>query len=135
MTYLADKRAEGRKISASMVIPSVAALIGVMCAGSTMVTPLYVIYKQKFGFSDITLTLIYAVYVVGNLAALLVFGRLSDEVGRQRAILPAIGVAVISTLVFLTADGTAALYCARILSGLGIGVATLRSHPNGSGKA
>jgi MFS family permease len=65
----------------------------------------------------------------------LVFGRLSDEVGRQRAILPAIGVAVISTLVFLTADGTAALYCARTLSGLGIGVATLRSHPNGSGKA
>jgi MFS family permease len=106
-----------------MAIVAVAAMIGVMFAGSTLLTPLYIIYKQKFGFSDITLTLIYAAYVVGNLGALLVFGRLSDQIGRRRAALPALAVALLSTLVFLFADGTAALFWARALSGLGIGVA------------
>ena len=53
--------------------------------GSTLLTPLYVIYRQKFGFSGVTLTLIYAAYVVGNLGALLLFGRVSDQVGRRRA--------------------------------------------------
>ncbi|MGH6777892.1 MAG: hypothetical protein ACRECL_07785 [Bradyrhizobium sp.] len=37
---------------------TVATMIGVLFAGSTLVTPLYVIYKQAFGFSQITLTLI-----------------------------------------------------------------------------
>lgn len=107
----------------TIAVSIVAAMIGVMFAGSTLLTPLYVIYQQQLGFSQITLTLIYAVYVVGNLAALLVFGRLSDEIGRRRAALPALAVAAIGALVFLFGRGTAALYWARMLSGLGIGVA------------
>jgi MFS family permease len=123
MTYLAATRPHGRLLGKRMAIVSAAALIGVMFAGSTLLTPLYVIYKQKFGFSGITLTLIYAAYVVGNLAALLVFGRLSDQLGRRRAALPALAVAVVSTLIYLFAADTAALFFARILSGLGVGVA------------
>ena len=67
-----------------------AAMIGVLFAGSTVFTPLYVIYKQQFGFSQISLTLIYAVYVLGNFAALLLFGRLSDEIGRRKIAVTAI---------------------------------------------
>jgi MFS family permease len=110
-------------MSRSLAIVVVAGIIGVMFAGSTLLTPLYVIYQQQFGFSQITLTLVYAVYVVGNLAALLLFGRLSDEIGRRRAALPALVIAAIGALVFLFARGTAALYWGRMLSGLGIGVA------------
>jgi len=124
MTLLAMPALGKHQLSRRMAIVAVASLIGVMFAGSTLLTPLYVIYKQTFGFSGITLTLIYAVYVVGNLAALLIFGRLSDQVGRRRAALPAIAVAVLSTFVFLAADGTGALFWARALSGLGIGVAS-----------
>ncbi|UFW46948.1 MULTISPECIES: MFS transporter [Bradyrhizobium] len=100
----------------------VGCLIGVLFAGSTIATPLYVIYKQQFGFSQITLTLIYAVYVVGNLTALLVFGRMSDEVGRRRTAIIAIGIAITGALVFLFAHGIASLYVARVLSGLAIGI-------------
>ena len=122
-TVLTMTAAQGTQLSKHMAIVAVAAMIGVMFAGSTLLTPLYIIYKQKFGFSDITLTLIYAAYIVGNLGALLVFGRLSDQIGRRRAALPALAVAVLSTLVFLFSDSTAALFWARALSGLGIGVA------------
>ncbi|AZO67572.1 MULTISPECIES: MFS transporter [unclassified Mesorhizobium] len=101
---------------------AVAAMIAVLFAGSTVLTPLYVIYKQAFGFSQITLTLVYAVYVIGNLAALLMFGRVSDVIGRRPAALAAMTVAVVSALFFLFAENVAWLDIARILSGLGIGV-------------
>lgn len=108
--------------SDALAIPVVAAMIAVLFAGSTMLTPLYVIYKQQFGFSQITLTLIYAVYVVGNLGALLVFGGLSDVIGRRPASLAAMAVAIVSAVVFLFAVNVGSLDVARILSGLGIGV-------------
>ena len=101
---------------------AVAAMIAVLFAGSTIVTPLYVIYQQQWGFSHITLTLVYAVYVIGNLAALLVFGRVSDRIGRRRTALPAIIVGMVSALVFLFAEHVISLYVGRILSGLSIGV-------------
>ncbi|WP_214469793.1 MFS transporter [Mesorhizobium sp. dw_380] len=106
----------------ALAIPTVAALIAVLFAGSTALTPLYVIYKQQFGFSQITLTLVYAVYVVGNLGALLVFGGASDVVGRRPAALAAMVVAIVSAFVFLFAENVLSLDIARILSGLGIGV-------------
>ena len=36
--------------------------IAVMFMGSTLLTPLYGIYRAEFGFSEITLTLVYAAY-------------------------------------------------------------------------
>lgn len=101
-----------------------AALIGMMFMASTLVSPLYVLYQQAFGFSDVTLTLIYSVYVLGNLVALLFFGRLSDQIGRRTAAGWAIAVAAASTLLFLLAQGTGWLYVARALSGFAIGVAS-----------
>ncbi|MER9306093.1 MFS transporter [Mesorhizobium sp. M0293] len=106
----------------ALAVPTVAAMIAVLFAGSTVLTPLYIVYKQQFGFSQITLTLIYAVYVVGNLAALLTLGGISDVVGRRPASLAAMLVAIISALVFLFAGNVVSLDVARILSGLGIGV-------------
>jgi MFS family permease len=104
------------------MIGVVAAMIGALFAGSTLVTPLYIMYKQAFGFSQVSLTLIYAVYVIGNLCALLVFGRLSDQVGRRPVALTGMVLALLSMLVFLFARDIAWLYCGRILSGLAIGM-------------
>jgi predicted MFS family arabinose efflux permease len=104
------------------VAPS--ALIGLMFMASTLVSPLYVLYQRTFGFSDFVLTLVYSAYVVGNLLALLFFGRLSDQLGRRPAAWLAIGVAAASTLFFLFAQGTAWLGLARALSGFAIGIAS-----------
>ena len=101
-----------------------AADLACMYMGSTLVTPLYVIYEEAFGFSELTLTLIFAAYSLGNIASLFVLGRLSDQIGRRRTALPAIGVAALATLVFLFAASTAWLFAARALSGLAIGMAS-----------
>ena len=102
---------------------SVAWELGIVFAGSTLPTPLYLIYRRAFGFSEITLTLIYAVYVLGNLFALFVFGRLSDQVGRKRTTWAALAIAALSTLTFIFTEGTWWLFPARLLSGLATGLA------------
>ena len=99
-------------------------MLGVAFGLSTLITPLYVIYQQSIGFSQITLTLIYAAYAIGNIAALLLFGHVSDGVGRRPAALSAIAILIIAAFVFLFANGVAALYIGRVLSGLGIGIAS-----------
>ena len=120
MTKLKANR--GRAGLVALTIVAVA--LGVMFVGAIMPTPLYPLYQHAFGFSGITLTLIYAVYVLGNLVALLFFGRLADQVGRRSAMLPAIGFGIASTVVFAAAAGTAWLFAARALSGFSTGLAT-----------
>jgi hypothetical protein len=98
----------------------VACELGIMFSGAVLPTPLYPLYQGRFGFSNVTLTAVYAVYVLGNLAALLIFGRLSDQIGRRSATLPAIGCGILSTICFLFAQGTAWLFAARHLRDLSL---------------
>ena len=39
--------------------------------GTTLPTPLYPSYQEQWGFSDLTITVIFATYAVGVIAALL----------------------------------------------------------------
>ncbi len=100
----------------------VAVELAVMFVGAIMPTPLYPLYRQEFGFSGVTLTLIYAVYVLGNLGALLLFGRLADQIGRRPASLLAIGVGFAATIAFAIAAATPWLFAARALSGFSTGL-------------
>jgi len=108
----------------TVALAIVATELGAMFVGAILPTPLYPLYRQAFGFSGVTLTLIYAVYVLGNLIALLFFGRLSDQIGRRVTTLPAIGVGIASALVFAFAAGTPWLFVARALSGFSTGLAS-----------
>jgi MFS family permease len=105
-------------------LPIAATGLAFMFVGATLPTPLYPIYQQAFGFGGVTLTLIYAVYVLGNLAALSIFGRLSDQVGRRRVILPAIAIGVVSAIMFIFARSIVWLFAARALSGFATGLAS-----------
>src|SRR5262245_58444624 len=124
MAHFGAAYAHRAELQGTAALAAVAMLLGVAFGLSTLITPLYLIYQQQFGFSQITLTLIYAAYAVGNVAALLFLGRVSDRAGRRPIALSAIAILIVAALVFLFADGIAALYIARILSGLGIGIAS-----------
>ena len=96
--------------------------IAVLYLCSTLPTPLYPLYQRDFGFSELIVTAIYASYVVGNLAVLFVFGRLSDQLGRRPTTLLAFAIVGASAVCFLLATNTAWLYVARILNGLAAGL-------------
>jgi MFS family permease len=107
-----------------LALTAVATQLGIMFIGAILPTPLYPLYRQAFGFSGVTLTLIYATSVLGNLTALLFFGRLADQIGRRPASLPAIAVGIASAIVFAAAQGTGWLFVARGLSGFSTGLAS-----------
>lgn len=95
-----------------------------MLLGTTLPTPLYTIYQQEFGFSELTVTAIFATYATGVIAALLLFGRLSDQIGRRRVLLPGIALSALSAVVFLLAQEVGALVAGRVFSGLAAGLFT-----------
>ena len=92
--------------------------------GSTLPTPLYVIYRQRFGFSELIITVIFATYAAGVIAALLLLGRASDTVGRRPVLLLGLAMSSLSAVVFLLAQGLAPLLVGRFLSGLSAGIFT-----------
>jgi len=101
--------------------------IAALYIGTTVLTPLYPLYADSFGISQLTITMVYAVYVVGNLSVLFLFGRLSDQIGRRQTTLIALGLTVVSTLIFLFASGAASLFVGRAVNGFaaGLGAAAL----------
>lgn len=92
--------------------------------GATLPTPLYPIYEQRLGFGGVMVTVIFAAYAVGVTLALLLFGRLSDQLGRRAVLLPGVALAAVSSAVFLVPDSTTALFVGRVLSGLSAGIFT-----------
>jgi MFS family permease len=89
---------------------------------TTLPSPLYELYRHQFGFSELIVTVIFAIYGFGVLVALLVFGRLSDEVGRRSVLLGGIAVSAAGMAVFLFARGVPLLLVARFISGLSAGL-------------
>lgn len=104
------------------VLASYAFVVTMM--GTTLPTPLYPIYQQEFGFSSLLVTVIFATYAIGVVAALLLFGQLSDEIGRRRVLLAGLLLSAASALAFLFAGGLPLLFVGRALSGLSAGIFT-----------
>jgi MFS family permease len=92
--------------------------------GTTLPTPLYVIYRAQWHFSSSIVTVIFAVYAAGVLAALLLAGRSSDQAGRKPVLATALGSSALSTVVFILAPNVGVLFVGRILSGLSAGLVT-----------
>ncbi|HEX5468633.1 MAG TPA: MFS transporter [Gaiellaceae bacterium] len=92
----------------------------VLMAGANLATPLYELYAERFGFSSLVLTSVFATYAVVLVPGLVVFGRMSDRFGRRPVILAGLSVACAALLVFVFARDAAWLYGARALQGLAV---------------
>ncbi|GHI83473.1 MFS transporter [Streptomyces xanthophaeus] len=100
------------------------AVFAVCMAGTTLPTPLYGLYQEKFGFSELMVTVVYAVYAFGVIGVLLLAGNASDSVGRRPVLLAGLAFAAASAVCFLCATGLGWLYAGRLLSGLSAGLFT-----------
>jgi len=101
-----------------------ALVLTVTMLGTTLPTPLYVIYQGRWHFSPVVVTVTFAVYAAAVIATLLLAGRSSDQAGRRPVLAAALGASALSTVVFILAPGVAALIAARIVSGLSAGLMT-----------
>ena len=118
-----QSRWRARRLPAAAAFYLQASIVLFLLAGSSAPTPLYAVYQAEWGFSPITTTIVFAVYALGVLVALLIAGSLSDHVGRRPVLLVALAVQAVTMIVFATATGVPQLLVARVLQGLSTGAA------------
>lgn len=99
-----------------------ALVFAVGMAGTTLPTPLYGLYQEQIGFSELMVTVVFAVYAVAVITVLLVAGNYSDEAGRRPVILCALALSAASAGCFLLERGLPLLFTGRLLSGCAAGL-------------
>ncbi|MEH1058263.1 MFS transporter [Micromonospora sp. CPCC 206171] len=112
------------RISPGVALLLLASILVSFLAASAAPTPLYGIYQERWHFSPITTTVVFAVYALAVLASLLTFGKLSDHVGRRPVLLVTIAIQMIALVIFVFASGVPTLVAARVVQGLAAGAAT-----------
>jgi MFS family permease len=124
MTVPGPKYARRRALPRAASFWLVAVVLTLLLFAATAPSPLYRRYEAQLRFSAATLTAVFAVYAIAVLITLLVFGTLSDYLGRRSVIIAALAVSIGACALFLTAHGVAVLFAARVLQGIAVGLAT-----------
>ncbi|MGW1886694.1 MFS transporter [Streptomyces sp. NPDC001970] len=110
-------------LSRPVAFAAIAGIFVLFMAASSAPSPLYVVYQHEWSFSATTLTLVFAVYVVGMIGALLVLGALSDHIGRRPVLASAIVLEAVAMALFIVANDVSILLTARFVQGVATGVA------------
>lgn len=103
--------------------PVVACAFGSLLLAANLASPLYGVYRERFGFNALVLTLIFSVYALVLAPSLLLFGELSDRIGRRPVIFGGLVIGILALGLFALASSVAWLFAARILQGVSIGMA------------
>jgi MFS family permease len=123
MTTVTSTAPSPRLLPAGVAFGLLTSILVTLLASSSAPTPLYATYQARWGFSPVTITVIFGVYAVAVLVSLLVVGSLSDHVGRRPVLIGALCAQAIVMLLFAFAGGVDVLLIARVLQGLATGAA------------
>jgi MFS family permease len=102
---------------------SAASVLALCLWASAAPSVLYPSYEAKWNLPSVVVTSVFGTYPVALLLVLLVFGGVSDYVGRRRAMLFGIALIALSAVLFALAPNVGWLFAARVLQGFGTGFA------------
>ena len=102
-------------------------LLVISCVFITMLAvnlevPLYQTYARTSGYGTGSTSFVFAAYVLGLLPTIVLFGGVSDRIGRKRTLIVALLCALAATLVMMISPTMPALFLARVLQGIGVGL-------------
>jgi predicted MFS family arabinose efflux permease len=100
----------------------VASAFFTLMAFGTVPTPLWPIYQTRDHFGATTVTVAFALVVVGAAASFRLLGHLSDRLGRRRIIVPALLTGILSAAVLAAWPDLPGLIIGRLLTGVSIGL-------------
>lgn len=93
-----------------------------MMAGASAPSPFYPLLQESLDLAPAIITLVFAVYAVALLVALLTAGSLSDHIGRRPVVSGGLVLLAVSVALLWSADSAGVLLLARTLQGLASGV-------------
>jgi predicted MFS family arabinose efflux permease len=119
MTIAAPRTSSNRHLTGFWFVAF--AFLALMAFG-TAPTPLWPIYQQRDHFGATTVTLAFAVMVVGAATSFRWLGHLSDRLGRRRIIVPALLTGILSAVVLAAWPALPGLLIGRVLTGVAVGL-------------
>jgi predicted MFS family arabinose efflux permease len=115
----------------------------IVMAFATLPSPLYGLYRVRDHLSTLTVTVVYAVFAGGTIAALILERVVVARVGRRGAMLGAVATMIVSAALLAAWKTLPGLLVGRVLTGVSVGLAAgtattylielrLRDDPNSS---
>ena len=95
--------------------------LAIFTMGTSIVTPLFPLYQERFALSNGEITLLFATYSATVVPTMLIFGNASDRFGRKSVILPALASITAASVLLSFADSVSLLFIGRILQGVAVG--------------
>ncbi len=83
----------------------------------------YPVYERAWGLTPAVITAIFAVYPIVLVVVLVVFGGISDYIGRRATMLAGLASILVGVLIFALAPNVGWLFAGRIFQGIGVGLA------------
>ncbi|MHC5257668.1 MFS transporter [Streptomyces sp. UC4497] len=100
-------------------------LLVVLTVGGWIPSPLYPSYQQAMGFSDLTLTVIYATFPVVSAPVLVLCGPIYDRFGARPLLRLSVILAMCASACLAVAGGAGWLLAGRAVQGLALAAATV----------
>jgi predicted MFS family arabinose efflux permease len=95
----------------------------VVMAFATLPSPLYGIYKIDDHLSSFTITVVYAIFAVGTISALLAENRTAALIGRRGVMLAAVAIMMAAAGLLAAWKNLPVLLVGRLLTGVAVGLA------------
>ena len=139
-TYAPAPSATRQQVSAFWVV---AFAFLIVMAFATLPSPLYGLYRERDRLSAFTITIVYAIWAAGTIAALIAVPFIAERIGRRGVMLAAVATMMIAAGELAAWKALPGLLLGRLLTGVSVGLAAgtaitylielrLRADPNAS---
>ncbi len=99
-------------------MPVLLAAVAINAIPVSLVVPMLPFLGQRYGASEFEVALLFTLMPLVGIVGNPLWGRLSDSIGRRRALTCTLGGTAITFVAFAYADSMAALYATRTLQGI-----------------
>jgi MFS family permease len=115
----------------------------IVMAFATLPSPLYGLYRERDGLSAFTVTIVYAIWAAGTIAALIAVPFIAERIGRRGVMFAAVATMIAAAGELAAWKALPGLLLGRLLTGFAVGMAAgtaitylielrLRADPNAS---